>query len=485
MSRPFDEARYKGLLKGLEVSELSCAEVLAKNDVFRIDPEYFGKAALAAIHRLSSFGAVPLSSVALVTDGIHESLPFVEDGPVRVLSAKHPKDNFVDRTGFETISSEYHERNPRTALQEGDVLLSTVGTIGNAAVVTPDLLPANCDRHVGIIRTNKADLSPYFVSTFLVSRYGRIQTIREATGNVQLNLFISKIGELLLPRFSTRCEKQITSTVIKAYSTREAAATKMMAAEQTLLKALGLQNWQPPEPLTYTRRASDVFTASRFDAEYFNPVKQLVIGALSSGSHRLLGDHVCSMREMFVPGTYSTYEKVRNYDLTDALQPVLDDGIQPISISEIGSTKKQFQNGDVVISRLRSYLREIAIVRTTDDVPAMGSSEFIVLRPHVGGNTQLSPELLSTYLRSQPVQTILKWCVDGSQHPRFSESDLLSIPVPEVIHASAGEIGSLVGSAEHARRQARALLEAAKRAVEIAIEQSEAEALTYLKDQGA
>ena len=29
--------------------------------------------------------------------------------------------------------------------------------------------------------------------------------------------------------------------------------------EATLTDALGLGNWQPPEPLTYTRRASEAF----------------------------------------------------------------------------------------------------------------------------------------------------------------------------------------------------------------------------------
>ena len=48
-------------------------------------------------------------------------------------------------------------------------------------------------------------------------------------------------------------------------------------AEKTLLHALGLEDWQPPEPLTYTRSAAEAFAAARFDAEYFAPrVEQLL-----------------------------------------------------------------------------------------------------------------------------------------------------------------------------------------------------------------
>jgi len=40
------------------------------------------------------------------------------------------------------------ERNP--ALKPNDVLITTVGTIGNCAVAGPEIMPANIDRHVGL-----------------------------------------------------------------------------------------------------------------------------------------------------------------------------------------------------------------------------------------------------------------------------------------------------------------------------------------------
>lgn len=117
------------------------------------------------------------------------------------------------------------------------------------------------------------------------------------------------------------------------------------------------------------------------------------------------------------------------------------------------------------------------MVRTGDDMSSVGSSEFIVLRPK---SDTISPEALMVFLRSAPVQTILKWCQDGSQHPRFSEVDLLSIPVPDAVAAVSAEVTSIVQQGFAARRGARQLLDAAKRAVEIAIEDGEAAAMAYL-----
>ena len=173
---------------------------------------------------------------------------------------------------------------------------------------------------------------------------------------------------------------------------------------------------------------------------------------------------------------------VRNYDVTDALVPILDAEKEPSAAEDIGSMKKILKDGDVAMSRLRAYLKEIAVVRTGNVIPSVGSSEFIVLRPK---GDSISPETFMVFLRSAAVQTILRWCQDGSQHPRFSESDLLSIPVPDAVAQASAKISGLVLEGFAARRRAAARLDTAKRAVEIAIEQDEAAALRFLHEAEA
>ena len=69
----------------------------------------------------------------------------------------------------------------------------------------------------------------------------------------------------------------------------------------------------------------------------------------------------------------------------------------------------------------------------------------------------------------------------ASLYPAISERDLLSLPIPRIDEKTQATICSAVLSARRARDQAAELLESAKRAVEIAIEDSEAAALKYLK----
>lgn len=217
----------------------------------------------------------------------------------------------------------------------------------------------------------------------------------------------------------------------------------------------------------------------RLDAQYYMPAKTSTLERLSVLPGRPLGDIVDSIRDMFDPDAGTGDAMVRNYDLTQALEPILDDSTLPTRLREIDSQKKRMRNGDLAVSRLRSYLREIAVVRASDDLPIVGSSEFYVLRPKPAA-IAIAPEALLVYLRSSPVQIVLKWCQDGSQHPRFSEADLLSLPVPDAVALVAPQVTSAMQEAFVARARSRFLLAAATRAVEIAIEDREAAALTYL-----
>ena len=469
-------------MEGLEASILSLSKVGEENDVLRLDSLYFLRSDIVSLEKLLCQEHERLGDTCYVTDGIHTSIDFKEGSGIKVISAKHPKEGYFDLSSVEEISAASHAANPRTALRQDDVLISTVGTIGNVAVVREEMLPANSDRHVAIIRPQqdkRRPLSSEYLTTFLLSRYGRMQSQRETTGNVQPNLFLIKIRDFKVARYSDQFESRIHAFSVQALSESRSATDKQKEAEDTLLEALVLADWGPPEPLSYTARANDAFAAGRIDAQYFMPAKEKVRRSLAAMPGSSLGERMDSIRDMFVPNRVPTTMKLRNYDVTDALVPLLDAEKETSFAAEIGSIKKTFKDGDVAISRLRAYLKEIAVVRRCDDIPSVGSSEFIVLRPK-NGQSDISPETLMVFLRSAPVQTILKWCQDGSQHPRFSERDLLSIPVPDAVAEVSEQITTIVKEGFAARHQACQLLEVAKHAVEIAIENGEAAAMDFL-----
>jgi hypothetical protein len=106
------------------------------------------------------------------------------------------------------------------------------------------------------------------------------------------------------------------------------------------------------------------------------------------------------------------------------------------------STKKVAQSGDVIISRLRSYLQQVAFIPNELGLIHL-STEFIVLR----GKAENDIRFLVPYLLSKPIQTILQWSQDGNEHPRFNEKVLLKLRVVPAVRSIAKTLGQLVDKA--------------------------------------
>lgn len=472
-------------MEGLEVSIISFSGL---NLGDRADAEYFSKENRAIEQALRNHDALHLREFGtLVSSAFYPAATdLYEEGDVPFARCtdciEYPIITQRQDSRFVRVPSWFVKQSKQIdCANRYDIIITKVGSPCFASIIHDYDYIALSRTVLGLVQIH--DINPYYLTAFLRCRFGFKQLLRQREQTIQFQLTLERVRDVLVYRASPKFQNAIEKLMLGYVASIEEVYSKADEAESTLTAALGLGNWQPPEPLTYTRRASEAFLANRFDAEYFHPAKKAFLDQLSALPGKPLQAYYRAVREMFDPNSAKAGDIVRNYDLTNALQPVLDDEQLIIPAREVGSAKKCFIAGDVVISRLRAYLREIALVRTSPSVSAVGSSEFIVLRPHDSKNPVLSRAALLVFLRSHPVQTILKWSQDGSHHPRFGDEDLMFIPVPDAVCAVTPEIDELFEHVLVARSRAHALLDAAKRAVEIAIEQSEAAALAFLKDR--
>ena len=135
---------------------------------------------------------------------------------------------------------------------------------------------------------------------------------------------------------------------------------------------------------------------------------------------------------------------------------------EPVPATALGSAKKAARPGDVLISRLRPYLRQVALVDAALTPATVAcSTEFYVLRSRDGR----SIAFLIAYLLSAPVQERLAAAQEGGHHPRFRQDALESLVVPESVVAARGELSAAVEQAVALARAARhALTDAVARA---------------------
>lgn len=120
----------------------------------------------------------------------------------------------------------------------------------------------------------------------------------------------------------------------------------------------------------------------------------------------------------------------------------------------IGSSKKRARPDDVIISRLRPYLRQVALVDAAlcdslfGPTEVLCSTEFFVLR----SRDSSSIAFLVPFLLSKAVQETLAASQEGGHHPRFTQQALESIGIPEDVLSKRDELSrEVIAAVTHAR----------------------------------
>ncbi|MBS4720262.1 restriction endonuclease subunit S [Aeromonas caviae] len=413
--------------------------------------------------QVKSFGAYSLNNeVAYLESGI----PFI-----RGVNMKNGRVNFTD---MQFISSEAHALLWKSEVKEGMILLSMSGTIGDVAIATPNwIYPINSNQDIAKIDT-KGTINPYILYTFLISRYGQNYLQREARGSVQQHVFLSQIEQIEIPTFDFVFESRIQSIIEQSENGHLNAEKCITNAENSLIMALSLDTWSPPEPLSYTRSSSEVFNTTRLDAEHFQPRFQSLVELIDeTGAGTKLGKHLLNNKRGKQP-TYAD-EGLPVVNSKHVLRnDVRLDADNRMAISEEGDLL--IHPGDVLINgtgvgtigRSAAYLHESL---------AIPDNHVTILRP----DEKLDPVYLALFLNSKAGQFQVEQRLRGSSGQiELYPNDIAEFSIwlaPTTLQQS---IRQQVEQSFAQRQNAARLLDAAKRAVEIAIEESEAAAVAYL-----
>ena len=99
------------------------------------------------------------------------------------------------------ISEECNEKLKRSQLKAGDVLFSIAGAIGRVGIVTEEMLPANTNQALAIIRIDSDEVYLPYIKHILTSPIVKKQFEKKKQGVAQLNLSLKDINEItiLLP----------------------------------------------------------------------------------------------------------------------------------------------------------------------------------------------------------------------------------------------------------------------------------------------
>lgn len=232
-----DEQRaIAGILKSLD-------DKIAANR--RVNENLLQQAQSIFIHKFKdSNNTTPatIADVAInVTDGVHNTVKDDPKGQYLLLSCKNIKGGSLSIGASERrISSETFDKlRRRTKLAKGDILISSVGTVGELLLLNTEPSNYEFQRSVAIIKPNPEIVSSAYVYESLVAQ--RAELINAAHGAVQQCLFISDISgfpiEIPHPN-DLRSFDEVVTPMFDAISANEAENTRLEALRDTLLPKL-------------------------------------------------------------------------------------------------------------------------------------------------------------------------------------------------------------------------------------------------------
>lgn len=432
----------------------------------RLDAEYYQPDYLEINNELAN--SVILDDLALkITDfGAYSQMNFVEftDSGVRFLKNQDVEEFSVSDQDRTFISADVYKKLS-LKLEEFDIVTPRVGTLGNAAVILKENLPATANQNLAQIKPNLSKIDPVYLSIFLCSRFGKKQFERAATGNVQpwLNLLQIKSLKIYIPKKEE--QDKIREIALKSMEEKKRAINLYQKAENLLLEELGLNNFEKEENLYSIINFSEVKSANRVDADYFQPKYKKVLDSLKNS--RKLGDLV-SIKKGIEPGSgfYRDEGKIFIRVSNMSKDGLTENDQKYISEDLFEKLKADFQPkvGEILLTK--DATPGIAYV-LKEEIDSVISGGIVKLKM----KEKIEPEYLALCINSIIGKMQVERDAGGSIIIHWRPDQIKDLLVPILSGETQQKISDLVKKSHESRKKSKDILEEAKRKVEELIEQ--------------
>src|SRR3989338_4524013 len=205
---------------------------------------------------------------------------YVSYPPYRYIRGKDVKDFFLLDDDNVYIPEKDYERLKKYVLYEEDILISVVGTLGNAVIVDKNNIPSVFSCKSTAFRTNT--LNPFFLIAYLNCLFGKKLLQRKVRGAVQTGLNIDDLKLLPIYLPNTESQNKIAKFVIDAKNNLKQSKVLYSQAEALLLEELGIKDIALSHEPCYEVNSADTISANRIDAEYYQPKYERVIEAIKN-----------------------------------------------------------------------------------------------------------------------------------------------------------------------------------------------------------
>jgi len=389
-----------------------------------------------------------------------------------------------DLSDIKFVDTDFSKIPNKIKIKTGDLVLGRTGTIGITHLVDERLNGSVISQHITKIVVDENQINKYYLVAYLNSDLARKQMMRESLGSMQAELTLEATKNLIIFIPSNEFQARIGKLIQKFYELQRYSQILYSQAENILLEELGFKDFKPKYEKTYTANLSDALSVHRIDAEYFQPAYNKVIEKIKE---RAKVEKLKNITSFINHGKQPYY--VKDGDIPVLIQKHL--GPQLLSLhSEILNmpdtprTDREFIKNypeylikpfDVLFYSVGAYLGRVNVVLENFEAVPASFITFIRTKQEV-----CNPVYLALFLNSEIGQLQSSKWKSASAQQYIYPKEIKEFIIPILPFSTQQKIASLIQKSHEARKKAKELLNVAKKAVEIAIEKSEKDALNYL-----
>lgn len=261
------------------------------------------------------------------------------------------------------------------------------------------------------------------------------------------------------------------------------SSEKYLQAETLLLETLGLTDFQPnSEPINIKSFKDSFLSTGRLDAEYYQKKYEEVVNLIKSKKYDTLSN-IVKIKKSIEPGSsvYSDNGGLPFFRVSDYNQFGLGKPDKELKMDFVAENLKQIEKlkpkqGTILFSKDGSVGTAYLL---REDLSGITSGAILHLT--VKDEKQIIPEYLTLVLNSKLVQKQAERDAGGSIILHWRVSEIENVIIPIIDYTQQQQIAELVEESFRLKKESEQLLETAKRAVEIAIEQDENAALQFIE----
>lgn len=486
VNSPFDERRFKSLEGLVDYSIVNLSELDKIRR--RLDAEFYQNYYLKLEEKINEIGKVYLRELDVKLDcsafypsitGYYnfdfEGVPFL-----RVNDIQNGLVTTTSDTAFLPKSVLDKNKGTIKIAYPGDIVIAKGGnTLAKLGLVTEQFPYFSLSRDLILVRTEGLDaINKYYLWVFLHSQYGQSLLWRTASQTGQPHLTLSSIEEIALPRYSNSFENAFEKMYKQSVALKNKSVETYQKAEERLLKTIGLNNFNLNEGSVNVKSFKDSFrTYGRIDAEYFQPKYDDIIKRIQTHNE---WDTLGNQLEKIDTGEYSPeyFHKDEDDNLTFYIRSTnMKNGQIDIDDSYYVKKKDFFRKakkGDIVTARVGSVGVFSEIREELEG--AVYSDNVISFRMP----DNYIPSVYTLLFNNDYYYELIVRLARGSVQQRLNQETLKKLIIPIIPLNEQELIATSIEESLQYRKKSNNLLEVAKRAVEIAIEQNESAAIDFI-----